>query len=331
MWMDQRERNSKSVWIWGSILFHAGVAAYFVFSSSPPQSPISSSANASETVTMTLAENKAPEAKISEEIKEAAPAAKQEKVVVAQPKAKPAKSIKKKATPVVKALPKKEIKEVDLTEQEDQPKEENTVSGVVIPETAEEPAKVTELKDLKEQSLDEQVANMPEEEIQEKPEPVKQQKPVKEEPFVAIAPPTEEPEQSGEGKESQNENHNVGEKSSAQPASANNVGTASNPRSYLELKQKPGNTPPRYPELARRQGTQGDVHLKYLVKEDGSISNIQVLKSSGSPLLDKEAVSSISQYQYYPGQQGWATHPVSFSLKGPQQVAPARLRTSRGS
>ena len=314
MWMDQRERNSKSVWLWGSILFHAGVAAYFVMSPSADHSPLSSTANASETITMTVAENKSPETSVQQ-----TQSSKIKEDTVALPKkeeikeAKKSKS-KKKIIPAVKELPQKEAKE-------EEPKQEETLTGVVVPVDENEPIKKTELKNIKEQSLDEEVANLKEAksndgQTDEEDEEVEQ--PLAAEKALPV------------GSTNENKAPQVAEKTQV-ASSPNTNGTASNPRSYLDLKQKPGNVPPRYPDLARRQGAQGQVELKYFVTEQGSVSNIQIIKSSGSAVLDKEAVDSISRYQYYPGQQGWAAHPVSFSLKGPQQVAPSRLRTAKGS
>lgn len=98
-------------------------------------------------------------------------------------------------------------------------------------------------------------------------------------------------------------------------------------RSYLDLKQRPGNLPPQYPRVARRNGWQGQVRLIYYVTAQGTVDQVQVLQSSGYRPLDQEAVSAISRYRYVPGQQGWTAHPVNFTLQGPAQPEPARLRT----
>jgi protein TonB len=99
-------------------------------------------------------------------------------------------------------------------------------------------------------------------------------------------------------------------------------------RSYTDLQQKPGNRPPQYPVMARRQNQQGQVQLTYYVKGDGSISELKLLKSSGYPALDQEAVRAVSLYRYQPGQEGWTIHPVNFELQGPVKKMPSRLRTS---
>lgn len=99
-------------------------------------------------------------------------------------------------------------------------------------------------------------------------------------------------------------------------------------RSYESLSQVPGNAPPKYPSQARLNRQQGQVVLKYFVTTEGSVASLQLMQSSGFPLLDQEAVNSIRQFRYRPGQEGWTVHPVNFSLKGPEQKVGGRLRTS---
>lgn len=104
-------------------------------------------------------------------------------------------------------------------------------------------------------------------------------------------------------------------------------GIPSGARSYLELRQVAGNRPPQYPLAARRLGEQGDVVLSYYVTDDGRVTNMKVVQSSGYRVLDNEAQRAISQYRFVPGQAGWARHPVHFTLKGPTETLPSHLRT----
>jgi protein TonB len=97
--------------------------------------------------------------------------------------------------------------------------------------------------------------------------------------------------------------------------------------SYLDLKQAPGNKAPSYPINARLEKRQGQVELVYRVTKEGKVADIQVAKSSGSKDLDNEAVRAIGQFHFVPGQEGWAHHPVNFTLKGPVAALPSRLRT----
>lgn len=96
--------------------------------------------------------------------------------------------------------------------------------------------------------------------------------------------------------------------------------------SYLDLKQLPGNRLPTYPMQARLENRQGLLELLYRVTREGTVTDVQVVKSSGSKDLDDSAVAAISTYKFVSGQEGWARHPVVFSLKGDATSAASRLR-----
>ncbi len=96
-------------------------------------------------------------------------------------------------------------------------------------------------------------------------------------------------------------------------------------RSYLGLKQVEGNRPPKYPLEAREQGLQGRVLLNYFVTDDGIVQDVKIAQTSGHKILDEEAVRAVSNYRYYPGQEGWAEHPIKFSLKGLAADIPSQL------
>lgn len=55
---------------------------------------------------------------------------------------------------------------------------------------------------------------------------------------------------------------------------------------------------PVYPELAKRARVSGVVILQVTVDEEGSVSDIRVLK--GHPLLDEEAIRAVRQWKYSP-------------------------------
>jgi TonB family C-terminal domain len=76
-----------------------------------------------------------------------------------------------------------------------------------------------------------------------------------------------------------------------------------------------------YPEKAKNEGIQGRVILRFVVEEDGSISNISIVRGI-DPELDAEAVRLVrSMPKWNPGKQkGKAvrvkyTLPVAFSLR----------------
>lgn len=106
--------------------------------------------------------------------------------------------------------------------------------------------------------------------------------------------------------------------------------TKSDAVEFTELKQSKGNKLPIYPLSARRDKRQGQVSLVYRVTKEGRVTDIQVEQSSGHEDLDKAAMQAISNFRYEPGQEGWARHPVSFTLKGEATTSPSRLRTKVG-
>jgi len=65
-----------------------------------------------------------------------------------------------------------------------------------------------------------------------------------------------------------------------------------------------------YPDEARRLGQQGDVIVRFVVRTDGSVSDVAVESSSGFPLLDTAAVTAVATWRYMPAMQGGT--PVEF-------------------
>lgn len=55
---------------------------------------------------------------------------------------------------------------------------------------------------------------------------------------------------------------------------------------------------PKYPELPRRIGIQGDVILAAIIGRDGRIENLHVV--SGHPMLVPAAVDAVKQWRYQP-------------------------------
>ena len=81
------------------------------------------------------------------------------------------------------------------------------------------------------------------------------------------------------------------------------------------------NPPPKYPVLARRRGFQGNVVLEVLVGRFGNVIDLRVLSSSGYPILDRAAKSSVKHWTFEPGMRGqekvkmWVRVPIRFELK----------------
>ena len=77
-----------------------------------------------------------------------------------------------------------------------------------------------------------------------------------------------------------------------------------------------------YPVIAQENGIQGRVICQFVVNRDGSIVDVEVVRSGGDPSLDKEAVRVIkSMPKWKPGQQRGKpvrvkyTVPVNFKLQ----------------
>ena len=70
----------------------------------------------------------------------------------------------------------------------------------------------------------------------------------------------------------------------------------------------------RYPEAAKKAGTQGRVTVQFVVEKDGSISNVSILRGV-EPDLDKEAVRVISEMpKWKPAMQRGETVRVKYTV-----------------
>jgi protein TonB len=87
----------------------------------------------------------------------------------------------------------------------------------------------------------------------------------------------------------------------------------------------PGLTPPRliestrilpaYPGIARRAGLQGSVILRIVVRQDGTVGAIEVLRSPDPRLgFDLAAVEAVKQWRYEPARLGILTVAVQMSV-----------------
>ena len=70
----------------------------------------------------------------------------------------------------------------------------------------------------------------------------------------------------------------------------------------------------KYPQMARESGIQGKVFITFVVEPDGSVSNVQVLRSLGGG-CDEEAVRVVkSMPKWKPGKQRGKAVRVSYNL-----------------
>jgi protein TonB len=72
---------------------------------------------------------------------------------------------------------------------------------------------------------------------------------------------------------------------------------------------------PVYPEPARRAGVKGTVILEAVVQADGSVGEVQVLRSPGAHLgFDEAARRAVRQWHYRPGMQDGRPVAVRFTV-----------------
>jgi protein TonB len=73
-----------------------------------------------------------------------------------------------------------------------------------------------------------------------------------------------------------------------------------------------------YPDQAKRAGFHGTAEISFTIHEDGRISNVLVVSSSGSGLLDTaavDAIKAISPFQPPPPAEARLVIPVTFKLR----------------
>jgi protein TonB len=69
------------------------------------------------------------------------------------------------------------------------------------------------------------------------------------------------------------------------------------------------------------RGEQGVVLLSILVNEQGGVSEVRVITSSGSSSLDEAATSAVKAWRFHPGRRGaqavasWVQVPIRFRLE----------------
>ena len=81
------------------------------------------------------------------------------------------------------------------------------------------------------------------------------------------------------------------------------------------------NPPPAYPDAAIRRGYAGTVLLKVLVTVEGRVRDLEIIQSSGYPMLDRAALKAVQSWVFVPGKKGpvaiemWVKVPVVFQLE----------------
>ena len=58
-----------------------------------------------------------------------------------------------------------------------------------------------------------------------------------------------------------------------------------------------------YPQIARRMGLEGRVTISFVICSNGTVKEIEIVESSGSPILDKNAVEAVKKTSPFPHHQ----------------------------
>jgi periplasmic protein TonB len=83
-----------------------------------------------------------------------------------------------------------------------------------------------------------------------------------------------------------------------------------------------GNPPLRYPPIARRNGIEGTAYVRVLVSKEGRALQVALDRTSGSSLLDKDALEQAKTWKFAPARRGqeaveqWVTMPFVYKLEG---------------
>lgn len=79
---------------------------------------------------------------------------------------------------------------------------------------------------------------------------------------------------------------------------------------------------PVYPYRAKRMRLEGKVDVRFLVREDGSVSNIEILGSTPSGVFDDSVRKALSAWRFTPGKKSgasvrtWFATSIAFKLEG---------------
>jgi TonB family protein len=70
----------------------------------------------------------------------------------------------------------------------------------------------------------------------------------------------------------------------------------------------------RYPEDARRDSIQGTVNVRFRVRADGQLERVELVRSSGSRVLDEASLETIRRAAPFPPVRGWVQVPLAYTL-----------------
>jgi TonB family protein len=70
-----------------------------------------------------------------------------------------------------------------------------------------------------------------------------------------------------------------------------------------------------YPRFARERGIEGVVHVRFRLRPQGDVERVEIVKSSGSGVLDESSVRTVYRAAPMPYVNGWVEVPIAYVLK----------------
>jgi len=70
-----------------------------------------------------------------------------------------------------------------------------------------------------------------------------------------------------------------------------------------------------YPRFARERGIEGVVHLRFRLRPQGDVDRVEIVKSSGSDILDESSIRTVYRAAPMPYVDGWVEVPIAYVLK----------------
>lgn len=71
----------------------------------------------------------------------------------------------------------------------------------------------------------------------------------------------------------------------------------------------------KYPRIARKMGTEGKTTVRFKLRSNGEIDEIQILESSGSEILDQTSLQTVRDAAPLPYKEGWLKVGILFKMK----------------
>jgi protein TonB len=69
---------------------------------------------------------------------------------------------------------------------------------------------------------------------------------------------------------------------------------------------------PKIPMVARAEHFHGDGYFQFVIRPDGTVLRVDVLRTTGHPVLDDATVAALSKWRFAPGTPTYIRVPVGY-------------------